>query len=412
MTKSDSLFAEVIAIGDELTSGQRLDTNSQWLSQQLGDLGIRTLFHTTVADDLKSNVLAFRAAAERADLVIATGGLGPTADDLTREAIAEAFQLPLELHQDSLERILAMFQSRGREMPERNRVQALFPAGSVPVLNPHGTAPGIDISASEGGCRIFALPGVPAEMKEMFAETIRPLLLRQYQGRLRPVRHYRLKCFGAGESAVEAMLPDVVRRGRNPTVGITVSKATITLRVSGQAENEAEFESLIGPTVQTIREKLGKLVFGEEDEELQHVITRLLAEQEKTLAVSEWGTAGLVTHWMQDVASDGNSAFAGGYVVANQESLASTLGIRASTLSTQELAREMAVAAKQKSGADLGLAVGPFPKNTGSVESKVFFGLATPDDASVLGRRFAGHPSILAPRAAKQALDTLRLWLI
>ena len=124
--------AEVIAIGDELTSGQRLDTNSQWLSQRLAEIGVRTMFHTTVADDLEANILAFQQAARRVDFIICTGGLDPTADDLTREAIATAFGLPLHLHQQSLDRIRDMFASRGREMPERNHVQAMFPRAASP----------------------------------------------------------------------------------------------------------------------------------------------------------------------------------------------------------------------------------------------------------------------------------------
>ena len=292
--------AEVIAIGDELTSGQRLDTNSQWLSQQLGDIGIRTLFHTTVADDLEANKQAFRQAAERVDVIICTGGLGPTEDDLTRQAIAESFDLPLELRSESLEHIREMFASRGREMPQRNEVQAMFPQGSMPIPNPHGTAPGIHLLANEATspCRIFSLPGVPAEMKEMWAETVLPTLVQQLGADARVVRHYRLKCFGTGESTLEAMLPNLIRRDRNPTVGITVSQATITLRITGQAESEEAYRQLIQPTIDTIHDNLGQLVFGEEDDELQHAVARLLRSRSETVAVAEWGTGGLISRWL------------------------------------------------------------------------------------------------------------------
>ncbi|MCA9204209.1 MAG: competence/damage-inducible protein A, partial [Planctomycetales bacterium] len=137
--------AEVIAIGDELTSGQRLDTNSQWLSERLGELGIRVLYHTTVGDELEANVRVFRQAFDRADLIVCTGGLGPTADDLTREAIAAALGRALVQNDDALKHIQAIFARRSRAMPERNLVQALFPENSRMVPNPHGTAPGIDV---------------------------------------------------------------------------------------------------------------------------------------------------------------------------------------------------------------------------------------------------------------------------
>src|SRR4051812_24705923 len=162
--------AEVISIGDELTSGQRLDTNSQWLSERLGEIGIPVMFHTTVADDLEANVRVFREAADRADVVIATGGLGPTADDLTREALARMLGVELVLDEAALAYIRGLFARRKRDMPERNVVQAMFPAGSRVIPNPHGTAPGIDIDVPRSGrtaARIMALPGVPAEMREM-----------------------------------------------------------------------------------------------------------------------------------------------------------------------------------------------------------------------------------------------------
>ncbi|HXT58752.1 MAG TPA: competence/damage-inducible protein A, partial [Pirellulales bacterium] len=169
------MIAEVISIGDELTSGQRLDTNSQWLSQRLGEIGVPVLYHTTVADDLEANVRVFRQAVERADVVIATGGLGPTADDLTREALAQLIGAELVLDDASLAHIRALFSRRKREMPERNLVQAMFPAGARVVFNPHGTAPGIDLEVPPPlgrPSRIFALPGVPAEMIEMWDETV------------------------------------------------------------------------------------------------------------------------------------------------------------------------------------------------------------------------------------------------
>ena len=254
--------AEVIAIGDELTTGQRLDTNSQWLSQQLTAMGVHVAFHTTVADELADNVAVFRAAFDRADIVVSTGGLGPTADDLTRDAIARATSTELVRDEASLEHIQNLFASRGRDMPERNRVQADFPEGATPIPNPKGTAPGIDITVDRADgqkCVVFALPGVPAEMHEMWDATVVPRIV-QLQPEPRVIRHRRIKCFGVGESALEAMLPDLIRRDRDPRVGITASQATITLRITATASDEAASFAAMEPTAAIIYEKLGNLI--------------------------------------------------------------------------------------------------------------------------------------------------------
>jgi nicotinamide-nucleotide amidase len=167
------MHAEIIAIGDEITGGQLLDTNSQWLSRRLEELGIRVLFHSTVGDELDPCAEVFRRAIERADLVVATGGLGPTADDLTRQSLAQAVGQPLVLFPEALEHIHKLFARRRRPMPKQNELQAMFPEGGRMVHNPHGTAPGIDMEIArkeKTPCRFFALPGVPAEMVEMWNE--------------------------------------------------------------------------------------------------------------------------------------------------------------------------------------------------------------------------------------------------
>src|SRR5579859_2309786 len=167
---------EIISIGSELTSGQNLDTNSQWLSRRLAEMGVPVRWHTTVADDLDDNVAAFRIAGERAELVLVSGGLGPTQDDLTRAAVANAAGVELEFHAPSFEQIQAMFPRRNRAMPERNRVQALFPAGAEPIPNICGTAPGFWMKL--GGCLLAAMPGVPSEMYVMFEQAVKPRLVQ------------------------------------------------------------------------------------------------------------------------------------------------------------------------------------------------------------------------------------------
>jgi nicotinamide-nucleotide amidase len=420
--------AEIISIGDELTSGQRLDTNSQWLSQRLVELGVPVAFHTTVGDDLETNVAAFRAAIDRADIVVATGGLGPTADDLTREALAAAAGVVLVQDDAALAHIRNLFSRRGRAMPERNVLQAQFPRGSRVVPNPHGTAPGIDMPVPRpccAPCRVFALPGVPAEMFAMWEASVAPAIAAALPSP-RVIRHRRIKCFGVGESDVEAMLPDMIRRKREPLVGITVSGATITLRVTASGPNEASSLRAMEPTIAQIREILGVLVFGEEDDELEHAVLRLLGERRKSLAVAEWATDGMVSQWLAE-ASVAGEHFCGGVVVRNARSLRSVLGIKPlpEDASDAKVAEAMARAVRETCDADFGLGVAAFPptgvelhtlaagprelrERTGTLQ----VALANSERVRVKGLPLASHPAITKTRAAKQALNMVRLALL
>src|SRR5947209_4860536 len=326
---SDSFMrAEIISIGDELTTGQRLDTNSQWLAERLLEIGVPVAFHTTVGDQLTDNVLVFRQACERADIVVATGGLGPTADDLTRQALADLAGVPLVQDDTSLAHIKALFARRKREMPPANVIQAQFPQGSKPIFNPHGSAPGIDFTIPTAGgktARIFALPGVPAEMKEMWSASVAPAI-QDMLGVRKTIAHYRIKCFGVGESDLEAMLPDLIARDRYPTVGITVHQATITLRITAEGESAEAARAAMQPTIDTIHQCLGDLVFGYEDDELQDVVVRLLRKKRRTLVISEWATGGLISKWFTNCATSAG-VFEGGLVVSNHVALQGVLPV-------------------------------------------------------------------------------------
>ena len=258
------LTAEVISIGDEMTSGARLDTNAQWLSRRLGELGIQVTFHSTVGDTLEHNVDVFRTAAGRADIIVSTGGLGPTRDDLTREALAAMANVPLEMDHSAMEHIEQMFARRKRDMPDRNRVQAMFPQGSLQIFNPQGTAPGIDFSLPEQNChqaRIFALPGVPAEMKRMFDETVAPRILES-KGNQTEIKQHVMKFFGTGESDMETRLGPMIARDRQPRVGITVSTATISLRITATGTDAQDCQNQIDQTRTEIMERVSEFYFG------------------------------------------------------------------------------------------------------------------------------------------------------
>ena len=409
--------AEIIAIGDELITGQRPDTNTQWLAERLNEIGVEVAFHTTIGDNMADNVAAFVAAIGRADVIVITGGLGPTADDLTREALARAVGVGLVRDEESLAHIRQLFVSRGRDMPERNAVQADFPVGATPIRNEHGTAPGIALRVAHSvsrPCVFFALPGVPAEMKPMWQHSVAPAILAM-QGSRRVIRHHRVKCFGVGESQLEAMLPDLIRRGREPSVGITVSDATITLRVTAAGENDAACDVAMAPTIKVIHEALGTIAYGAEADELEDVIARMLNEQNQTVAIAEWATGGLVEHWLSHTAH-AQKILAGGVTLNNFSQLRSLLRIENLTAEAQPhdstIATAVAEAIRTITGADYAIGIAAFPPLVDDANSRVAITIAAPDRTHRLQFPTATHPAIRQPLTAKRALNALRLILL
>ncbi|HXY36358.1 MAG TPA: CinA family nicotinamide mononucleotide deamidase-related protein [Planctomycetaceae bacterium] len=404
------MYAEIISVGTELTTGASLDTNSQWLSLELAAIGIPVSYHTTVADDMAALVGVIRTAAQRSEIIILTGGLGPTLDDLTRQALAEVLGVELVLDPASLEFIRALFARFKREMPERNVIQAHFPAGTQPIPNLRGTAPGIwaRIPRPGGGESLFAaLPGVPSEMKRMFAQEVVPRLPTGS----RVIRRARINCFGVGESQAEAMLGDLTARGRDPEIGITVHEATITLRIVAHGDTVDACDSKIAAAKSAIRERMGDLVFGEEDEELEHVVLRLLRERGNTLATAEIGTGGLLARRITEVPGYEN-VFRGGIVASSLEGLAKVVD------SPAEADKRAAIAAtlensRQHWGADFVIFVGAFPHydpdNPAQAAPTSEVALAGPNVSRIVDYTFLGDATLNRSRAAKIALNLLRL---
>ncbi len=411
------LKTEIISIGTELTSGQNLDTNSQWLSRRLAEIGIVVQWHTTVADDLEENIKTFRIASQRAGLVVVTGGLGPTQDDLTRDALAKLARVDLVLNQESLDRIREMFASRRRAMPDRNQVQAMFPAGAEPLDNDRGTAPGIWMSI--GNALVIALPGVPSEMYPMYETHVKPRLLAMGLSKGVLVER-KINCFGAGESAVEEKLFDLTRRGHVPEVGITASDAVISLRILAHAANAEEAQSQIAPVEQTIRERLGTLVFGEDADDLQHVVMRLLAARRLTLATAESVTGGLIAQLLTQV--PGASAwFRGGIVAYDNRLKTEMLAVPQPLLDehgavSAAVAEAMAVGCRTRWRTDLAVsAVGIAGPDGGTAEKPVglvFVGFAWDGGVSSHTFHWFGNRREIQSRTAKMALNRVRLHLI
>lgn len=409
--------AEIISIGSELATGVSLDTNSQWIALRLSEVGIDVRFHTTVVDDLDANVAVLRAAAARSDLVVVTGGLGPTKDDLTREALATYLGVPLLEDPASLEHVQAIFRMFNRPMPERNRVQAQFPAGSTVIPNPNGTAPGI--WAEHGRTVFICLPGVPRELKPMFQDWVLPKLQEKVEGR-RAIVHRTLHCFGAGESQVEEMVGDLTRRGRHPEVGITASEATISLRITASAPTPDEARALIEPDAKFLYQVLGDLVYGEDGETLQGAVAKLLCEHQVTLSTAESCTGGLVSEWLTQIPGV-SQCFPGGVVAYSNQAKMDLLDVPGKILDAHgavsvECAEAMALGCQQRFHSDLAVSVTGIAGPTGGTPEKpvglVYVSLASPTGTKTRHFQWGPDRHSVRIRAGKMALNLVRLYLL
>jgi nicotinamide-nucleotide amidase len=410
--------AVIISVGDELVLGQTVDSNSAWLSARLAERGVMTLYHKTVADDLEATARAIKEAAKAAPLVLLTGGLGPTHDDLTRQALARVMRRPLLLHASSLAKIQAFFKGLGREMPVSNRIQAMYPRGTEILKNDWGTAPGL--KARLGHSTFYAFPGVPSEMMHMFACHVEPGLTR---GTGRCILTRTLRTFGSGESMVADQLGDLMHRGRNPVVGTTVSGGIVSVRVRSDFATAKAAERELRATVAQIRRRLGALVFGTDSETLEEVVAGLMRRAGKCLSVAESCTGGLLAKVITDV--PGSSAwFLGGWVVYSNalkhEALeVPTLLLRRHGAVSEEVARTLAEGALRKSGADFALALTGIAGPDGGSKDKpvgtVWIGLAVKrgrkTEVQAERFRFPGNRGMVRDRAVKTALNLLRMQL-
>jgi nicotinamide-nucleotide amidase len=408
---------EVLAVGTELLLGQVVDTNSAWIGEQLALAGIDCHLQTKVGDNLGRIVECLRLALERSDAVICCGGLGPTQDDITREAIAEVMGVALRRDQDLVDVIAAMFTSRGREMAESNLRQADVPEGATVIRQTRGTAPGLVCPV--GDKVIYAVPGVPYEMEDMLRRAVLPDLQAR-AGTTAIILSRTLRTWGLAESTLaEVVAPRVEaldRRGGNPTIAFLASGIEgIKVRVTAKAGTEAEAKALLDEEEAELRALLGPLVFGVDAATMEHAVAELLVEAGLSLGLAESLTGGLVASRLVNVA--GSSRWFRGSVVAyGSEVKFNLLGVRPGPVVSEEAAREMAEGASRVLGADVGLSVtgvaGPAEMD-GQPPGTVFVALALPGRATeVLNVRLPGDRDRVRQFSAISALDLLRRRLL
>jgi nicotinamide-nucleotide amidase len=411
--------AVILSIGTELTTGQCVDTNSAWLSAALTRFGGCVVRHVTIGDDLDHVRQAIREALASAEIIIATGGLGPTVDDLTRQAIAEAVRQPLEENAEALAQIRAMFERWQRPWHDTNRVQAMIPHGCMMIRNDRGTAPGIWYHTER--VDLFALPGVPGEMKAMFAAAIAPVIEAR-SGAARAVEA-RLPCYGISEAKLGELIQDLMARGRNPLVGTTASGGVISVRLVAHGRDEAEAKRLLACDVSEVRRRLGAAVFGEGDDTLEAVVGRMLRERGLTVATAESCTGGLLAKRLTDV--PGSSAyFLRGYVTYSNEAKTNLLGVSPDLIASkgaasEEVAGAMATGCRAAAGSDLAIGITGIAGPSGGQPPEkpvglVYLGLADAGGVEVKRMLFGEHlvRSEIRDRSCKTALNLLRLRLL
>jgi nicotinamide-nucleotide amidase len=406
--------ASIVSIGNELLSGETVNTNAAHLSAELLTIGIPVVTSYAVGDEIADIVLAFERACTDADIVLVTGGLGPTDDDLTRQAMAKFLGVELQLHDDLLEKIERFFTGRALPMPEKNKIQAHIPAGAGALPN-IGTAPGIRAEAR--GKLFFALPGVPMEMERMFAESVAPELKRRAGGQAVIVR--KLQCFGAGESAIAELLGDRMQRGRNPLINCTVNSGVITLYIVASARNEQEAERMAREDEESLRNVLGELVFGTEDQTLAQVVGEELARRGKTLALAESCTGGLLAKLVTDIPG-ASHYFNHGWITYSDDAKTGELGVPAKLIEqygavSEQVAEAMARGARRKAGTDFAIGITGIAGPTGGTEQKpvglVYISVDSGTGCETRRFVFTHDRRFTRLRAAQTALNMLRLKL-
>lgn len=407
--------AEILAVGTELLMGQIANTNAQYISSRLPDVGIGVYYHDVVGDNPDRLKQCLSLALSRSDVVITTGGLGPTQDDLTKETIASAVNRKLVLDQESLDKMKAFFEKHNRKMTDNNIKQAYLPEGSIIIRNRNGTAPGCIIE-NEGKV-IVMLPGPPSEMKPMFDETVIPYFEAKSEYRL---ESRFLRIFGIGESAVEDRLIDLVDRQTNPTIAPYAKDGEVTLRITASYPKLGGHDDLITPVEDEIRNRLGDAVYSSDNSTLDEVAAKLLLDSGKTIALAESCTGGLLSARLTDIPGI-SAVFDRALITYSNRAKVEELGVRQETLDkygavSEQTAAEMAAGVRRAASTDLGVSITGIAGPGGGTETKpvglIFIALAHKDGVEVKKLDLWGSRNRIRNVACLHVFDMLRRHLI
>jgi nicotinamide-nucleotide amidase len=408
--------AEIIAVGTELLMGQIVNTNAQYIARACADIGVGVYYQTVVGDNPERMMETFRIAMSRADVVICTGGLGPTQDDLTKDVLAELVRQKLVLHRPSMEKIEELFRKRNMPMVESNARQALMPEHSDPLQNDTGLAVGVAVTFE--GTHFILLPGPPKEMKPMFDRYAAPWIQSRLEG-VQPLHSVMLKFAGIGESLLEHELIDLIKEQTDPTIAPYAKEGEVAIRLTTRAATAAEAESRLKPLEEEIRRRLGQHVYASEDITIEQQIVRMLKERGQKLAVAESCSGGLLSDMLTAIPGS-SAAFAGGIVCYSNELKHKLLGVPMEQLEgpsapgaiSEQTARTLAEQLLVRVTADYGISVtgvaGP-DESEGKPVGTVYVGLAVRGgQTTVFPLQLSGNRESIKLRSAKSAL--YQLW--
>ena len=406
------LTAEIICVGTELLMGQVLNTNEQYIASHLTEAGIALNHSSVVGDNPERLKDSLNLAKSRADIIIMTGGLGPTDDDLTKETVAERFNKKLVFHSECMEQMVLYLKESGRNLTKNNEKQAYLPEGCIVIENNNGTAPGCIIE--EGGKSAIMLPGPPREMVPMFNDTVLPYLKKK-SGTALYSRVLRL--FGIGESRAATLCDDLIKNQTNPTIAPYAKEGEVTFRVTASAEDETAAKKMVDETCGKMYDRLGEYIYGEGDEtSMAEVVVKKLLEKNKTIATCESCTGGLIGKMITEI-SGSSAAYGFGFVTYSNEAKMQLVGVKHETLEkhgavSEETAKEMAEGARRVSGSDIAVSVTGIAGPGGGTKEKpvglVYIGVS--DENGTEAFRFVQHGDRerVRNKSALCALDIVR----
>ncbi|AQM61067.1 competence/damage-inducible protein A [Clostridium baratii] len=406
---------EILSVGTEILLGDILNTNSRYLSRELANLGIDVYYHQVVGDNRERILNTLKEAFSRSDIIITTGGLGPTKDDMTKELVAEFLGMDMYLHEKSLKKIEDYFKKMGRIPVKSNEKQAYFPKEAIILENNNGTAPGAIFE--KDGKAIIVLPGPPKEMEPMFNESVRKYLesLTGYT-----IVSEVLRVFGIGESEAENKLQDLIDNGKNPTIAPYAKEGEVTFRITAKGKDEEEARKLIKPLKEEVYNRLGNLIYNTGDVSIQETVGEMLVNKNMTIGVSESCTGGLVSAKLIEYPGI-SSVFLEGAVTYSNEAKMRTLNVKKDTLEkfgavSEETAREMAEGIAKRCGSRMGVSTTGIAGPGGGTEEKpvglVYIGVYIDGETKVERHVFSGNRTAVRNKASMTALNMVRKSLL